>query len=111
MPKFLALAFERAHPAPQSYVDAHQVWCGFCETAIEDRAKGLQLKYCNHHIHKSCLEDVFREKNECPVCKEKLTKGYDVCTALPKAKVNKVIQKKKQVDKEVNDILARTKAQ
>ena len=88
-----------------------KAWCGFCETEIVDRMKGLQLKYCNHHIHKACLEDVFRDKNECPVCKEKLSKGYEVCLGVPKAKVNKVIVKKKQVDKEVNEILARTKAQ
>ena len=41
LPKFLALAFERAHPPPKSYFDMHTAYCGFCEAEIPDRAKGL----------------------------------------------------------------------
>ena len=55
MPRFLALGFEKAFPPPQSYFDAPQVFCVFCEAEILERPTGLQLVNCEHHVHKMCL--------------------------------------------------------
>lgn len=66
--RFLMQAFEKAHKPPDEYFSYPKVYCVFCELEILDRAGGLQLSNCAHHIHKPCLEDVFRTKNECPLC-------------------------------------------
>ena len=52
---------------------------------IPDKTKGLQLKYCNHYIHKACMEEVFAvNKNECPTCDTKILQGWESCLSVPK---------------------------
>jgi hypothetical protein len=83
-------------------------YCAFCKTEI-DKPKGLQLKYCDHFIHKSCLEDVFSSnKNECPTCETKLLKGWENCLNVPKVKVKKMV--KKTLDQNLNDALNKQKS-
>ena len=54
--RYLAMSFEKAFPPPQSYFDIPHPYCCFCEAEITgDRSTGLQLKNCNHHVHKTCL--------------------------------------------------------
>lgn len=53
--RFLAMGFEKAFPPPQSYFQIPKAYCAFCEAEILDRAQGLQLKQCDHHVHKTCL--------------------------------------------------------
>ena len=55
LPRFLAMSFEKAFKPPQSYFDIPKAYCAFCEGEIVDRQAGLQLKNCNHHVHKTCL--------------------------------------------------------
>jgi hypothetical protein len=42
LPKFIALAFEKAHPPSQTYLEhpSHPI-CSFCELRIDDKIKGL----------------------------------------------------------------------
>jgi hypothetical protein len=44
LPKFLALAYEKAFPPPQQYFTYPKVFCTFCEAEIVDREAGLELK-------------------------------------------------------------------
>ena len=53
-------------------------------------------------MHKACLEDVFRTKNECPTCESKIALGYESCLVVPKMAQNRVTRKKKQVDAQAN---------
>ena len=46
LPKFLALAFEKAHPPPEAYYTYPKVYCTFCQGEIVDRQTGLELKQC-----------------------------------------------------------------
>ena len=84
------MGFEKAHKPPQSYFDIPKAYCAFCEAEIVDRQTGLQLKNCDHHIHKSCLQDLLTTKNECPLCEQKVLDGYEVCLNEPKMAANKV---------------------
>ena len=84
------MGFEKANPPPQSYFDIPKAYCAFCEAEIVDKQTGLQLKNCNHHIHKSCLQDLLCTKNECPLCEAKVLDGYEVCVNEPKMPANKV---------------------
>ena len=90
LPRFLAMGFEKAFPPPQSYFDIPKAYCAFCEGEIVDRQAGLQLKNCNHHVHKSCLQDIFTLKNTCPLCEQPILNGYEACLNAPKMKENKV---------------------
>lgn len=106
MPKFLALAYEKAFPPPQQYFTYPKVFCTFCEAEIVDREAGLELKQCRHHVHKACLEDVFRVKNnQCPLCEAVVSVGYDRCLKIEKMKENRVLRKKKTVDQNINHAL------
>ena len=68
LPRFLAMGFEKAFETPQSYYNLPKAYCAFCEAEIVERQTGLQLKNCDHHIHKSCLQDLLTVKNVCPLC-------------------------------------------
>jgi len=37
LPKFLAMAFEKAYPPPPAYFNYPKVYCTFCEAEIIDR--------------------------------------------------------------------------
>jgi hypothetical protein len=37
LPKFLAMAFEKAYPPPPAYFSYPKVYCTFCEAEIIDR--------------------------------------------------------------------------
>ena len=84
LPRFLAGAFDKANPPPQSYFDIPKAYCAFCEGEILDRATGLQLKNCNHHCHKTCLQDILTIRNLCPLCDTTILDGYDACLNAPK---------------------------
>ena len=58
----------------------------------------MQFKQCDHHVHKPCLEDIFRSKNECPLCDKKILLGYERCLTQKKMATNKVLKKKQTVD-------------
>lgn len=100
LPKFIALSFEKANPASQQFLNSTVApTCVFCEMRIEDRAKGLQLKNCDHAVHKACLEDMFRlKKNSCNICQKTICEGYDKALQIPKIKPNKVTKKKKELE-------------
>lgn len=44
-------------------------------------------------MHKSCLQDIFSLKNDCPRCDAKILDGYDACLNAPKVKDNQVTNK------------------
>ena len=94
--RFLAQAFEKAFKAPAEYFQYPKAYCAFCELEIVDRDTGTQLKQCDHHVHKPCLEDILRTKNECPLCEQKILLGYDKC--LNSRKMPKVVKKKQTLD-------------
>lgn len=98
MHRFLAQAFDRAFKPPQAYFEYPKAYCTFCELEIVDRSTGTQFKNCDHNVHKACLEDIFRTKNECPLCSEKILKGYDRCLNTKKLATNKVLKKKQTVE-------------
>ena len=43
LPKFLAMAFEKAFPPPAAYFEYPKVYCTFCEGEIVERKTGLEL--------------------------------------------------------------------
>ena len=97
--RFLATSFEKTFKPPQSYFDIQRAYCAFCDSEKVDRSTGLQLKNCDHHVHKTCLQDIFTLKNVCPLCDVKILDGYDACLNAQKIKENKVtraIGKKKK---------------
>lgn len=49
-------------------------------------------------MHKCCLEDVLRTRNECPLCNQKILLGYEKCLNAKKMPANKVLKKKTNVD-------------
>ena len=66
---------------------------------IEDRSKGFMLLNCDHCIHKSCLEDMFRlKRSKCATCMVNLADGYE--KAINVAKVKKAAPKKKKENAE-----------
>ena len=68
---------------------------------IQDRSTGLQLKQCDHHVHKACLQDIFRTKNECSLCQQKILLGYEKCLTTTKMAPNKVTKKKSTIDQKL----------
>ena len=98
MHQFLAQQFEKVFKPPESYFQFPKVYCCFCEMEILDRACGLQLKQCDHHVHRACLEDIFRTKNECALCQQKILLGYEKCLNTSKMQPNKVTKKKTTMD-------------
>ena len=103
LPKFLAMAFEKAFPPSQAFFTFPKVYCTFCSGEIVDRQTGLEFKQCAHHVHKACLEDVFRvNNNKCSLCESKILLGYERCLKIEKMKENRVIRKKKTVDQNIN---------
>lgn len=106
MPKFLAMAYEKAHPPPACFFTYPKVTCTFCQGEIVDRQTGLELKQCTHHVHKACLEDVFRtSNNKCPLCEAVISEGYERCLKIDKMRENKVLRKKKTVDQNIERAL------
>ena len=79
LPRFLALSFEKTFEPPSLYFDAPQVFCAFCEAEINERPTGLQLNNCTHHVHKTCLQDIFANRNTCNLCDQVILDGYEVC--------------------------------
>lgn len=57
--KFCALAFMKEYKNPDSYFQMPRTICGSCDLDIQDRSMAVQLHHCDHHIHKTCLEDCF----------------------------------------------------
>ena len=68
---------------------------------IQDRQTGLQLKQCDHHVHKACLQDIFRTKNECSLCQQKILLGYEKCISSNKMVPNRVTKKKATIDQKI----------
>ena len=108
------MSFEKTFKPPQSYYDIPKAYCAFCEGEIVDRQTGLQLKNCNHHVHKTCLQDIFTIKNQCPLCEASILDGYQTCLDAPKVEPKKatrtvaVAKKKKQsINNNLDDELRR----
>jgi hypothetical protein len=55
--KFCALAFQKEFKNPESYFEMPRVICGSCDLDIQDKSRAVQLHGCDHHLHKTCLED------------------------------------------------------
>ena len=58
-------------------------------------------------MHKACLEDVFRTKNECPLCSKTILLGYEAALQAKKIAPNKVTRKKQNIDANLNGALRR----
>ena len=98
LPKFLALALEKQslHDKGTRY-EALQTTpqCAFCNLRLEDRGKGMILRNCDHCLHKSCLEDMFRlKKSKCPTCDLNLADGFDKSISVAKVKRAPGVKKK-----------------
>ena len=73
------------------------------------------MKNCNHHCHKTCLQDIFTLRNVCPLCDVVILDGYEACLKEPKMQQNKVTRvmaaakkkKKTTIDSNMNDALRR----
>jgi len=96
--RWLFMGFEKAFKPPDAYFTYAKVYCVFCEAEIVDRQTGTQFKQCDHNIHKACLEDIFRTKNECNLCNAKILLGYQKCLTIPKMAPNKVTKRKATID-------------
>ena len=57
MPEFLALAFQKEYKNPESYQYLGTLNCFICSMEIEDKSFGIQMKNCDHHVHKTCLSE------------------------------------------------------
>lgn len=109
------MSFEKTFKPPQSYYEIPKAYCAFCEAEIIDRQAGLQLKNCDHHVHKTCLQDIFTLKNVCPLCDVKILDGYEACLNAPKIEENKVTRaiaapakkKKTNIQSNLNEELTR----
>ena len=77
--RFLAMCYEKVYKPPAAYFSYPHCYCVFCEAEIVDRSTGLELKQCEHHVHRACLEDIFRTKNDCNLCNAKIFLGYEKC--------------------------------
>lgn len=79
--------------------------CAFCDMRLEDRGKGMMLRNCDHCLHKSCLEDMFRlKKSKCPTCDLNLADGFDKSISVAKVKRAPGL-KKKGTNEEAKKIL------
>jgi hypothetical protein len=56
--------------------------CALCLTIIEIQSEHAQLALCRHVFHKTCYEDLVRDKTSCPVCR-----GGSACVLKPIAGV------------------------
>lgn len=106
--KFCALAFMKEYKNPDSYYEMPRAICGSCDLDIQDRNRAVQLHNCNHHVHKTCLEECLEFpktdqddfQNKCQVCQKHVLLGLDQALKVPKMKPNKVSTKVKRVSKE-----------
>jgi hypothetical protein len=96
--KWLAMGFEKVFKPPDEYYRYVKAYCVFCEAEIVDRSTGTQFKNCEHNVHKACLEDILRTKNECTLCNVKILDGYEKCLKIPKMAPNKVTKRKPTVE-------------
>jgi hypothetical protein len=62
-------------------------------------------------VHKACLEDIFRTKNECNLCNAKILLGYEKCLLIPKMAPNKVTKRKTTVDQNIKMALLQNEPQ
>eukprot|EP00347_Sterkiella_histriomuscorum_P013158 403365789 len=95
LPKYLAQVFDKANPPTEEYLNNAQVMCAFCSGRIDDKTKGLQLKNCNHCLHKNCLEDMFRlKKSKCLLCDKVIADGFEKSLQIVRRKPKKDLKKK-----------------
>jgi len=66
---------------------------------IEDKSFGIQMKNCDHHVHKTCLPDALisdddeADNNKCRRCRKVILTGFEEALKIPKMQVNKVTVK------------------
>ena len=75
--------------------------CVFCKNETDIRNQGVKLP-CQHTVHNTCLEDIFRlSKNCCPACEKAILEGYSFGLDQKKEeKKDKNLKPKKQPNEE-----------
>lgn len=46
-----------------------------CINGLDGNTSGVVKTRCGHFFHKDCLGDWMRRKDECPMCRQKITMG------------------------------------
>lgn len=105
--KFMAVSYEKMLPLEKKTfletVGSVQT-CSFCNLRIDHIENGLQLRGCDHCVHKGCLEDMFRlKKNQCGVCEKVVAEGFEKSMQIVPVRAHAKKANKKKKEEELKE--------
>ena len=58
------------------YLDDNE--CCYCLEKLNKKYDLWYCNYCKHLIHKNCINEWIKKKNECPLCEQKIDEIFGI---------------------------------